>query len=104
MTLTRRPAPHMRHSDSITISMADVMFALIPCIAMGCYYYGVRLLINCAIAVASGIATEIIISALLRKRATVTDMSAVVTGLIVAMLLPVGVSYTYVIYCIIISC
>lgn len=97
MTLTRRPAPHMRHSDSITISMADVMFALIPCIAMGCYYYGVRLLINCAIAVASGIATELIISALLRKRATVTDMSAVVTGLIVAMLLPVGVSYTYVI-------
>lgn len=97
MTLTRRPAPHMRHSDSITISMADVMFALIPCIAMGWYYYGLRLLVNCAIAVATGVIIELAVSLLLRKRITVSDMSAVVTGLIVAMLLPVGISYTCVI-------
>ncbi len=96
MTLVQRPAPHLRHSDGIAISMADVSIVLLPCVAMSCYYYGERMLMNCTVAVLSAVVTELIFSLLTRKRA-IGDLSAVVTGLIIAMLLPVGILYRYVV-------
>ena len=95
MTLTQRPAPHVRHTDSITVSMADVLLALLPCLAMGVYYYGVRLLLQSAVAVLTALVTELAFALILRRRPTVGDLTAVVTGLIISLLLPVGLAYRY---------
>ena len=48
MTLSVLPAPHIRHSDSITVTMADVLIALLPCVGTACYYFGWRIAVNCA--------------------------------------------------------
>lgn len=97
MNLPTRPAPHLRHTDSITISMADVLLALLPCVAMGVYYLGWRLLVNCLLAVLTALVAEIATCLIFRRRITVGDLSAVVTALIIGMLMPVGIVYRYVV-------
>lgn len=97
MNLVKRPAPHVRHTDSITISMADALIALIPCLVMGAYYLGSRLLVNCALAVVTALAAELLTAIAFHRRPTIGDLSAVVTALIIGMLLPVGIVYRYVV-------
>ena len=97
MTFTVLPAPHIRHSDSISVGMADVLIALIPCVGMACYYFGWRIAVNCAVSVFSAAVFETLLSLFLRKKITLGDLSAVVTGVIISMLLPAGAPYMYIV-------
>ena len=97
MTLTQRPAPHIRHSDSISVAMADVLLALIPCVGMACYYFGLRVALNCAISVVSALVIETVLSVIVRRKLTIGDFSAVVTAVVIAMLLPAAVPVHYIV-------
>jgi electron transport complex protein RnfD len=71
--------------------MRDVIIALIPAGAVGIWAFGLRALALIAIAVVSSILTEAIIQKIRKQKVTISDLSAAVTGLLLAYNLPVAV-------------
>ena len=80
--------PHVRSKESIQSIMRDVIIALVPATAMGIFYFGINALILIIAAIASAVAFEAICQKVMKKPVTVSDLSAVVTGLLLAMNLP----------------
>ena len=80
--------PHVRSKESIQSIMRDVIIALVPATAMGIYYFGIPALILVIAAIVSAVAFEAICQKIMKKPVTVSDLSAVVTGLLLAMNLP----------------
>lgn len=80
--------PHVRSKESIQSIMRDVIIALVPATAMGIYYFGIPALILIIAAIVSAVAFEAICQKIMKKPVTVSDLSAVVTGLLLAMNLP----------------
>lgn len=78
-------SPHIRAKDTTMSIMLDVIIAIIPALAVGVYVYGLRALLVIALSVVSCVASEYIYEKLLKLPNTVGDLSAVVTGLILAM-------------------
>ncbi len=65
--------------------MLDVIIALSPTMIFGFVYFGWRALLVTAISVASCVLTELVYEKLMKLPVTVGDLSAVVTGLILAL-------------------
>ncbi len=84
-------APFIKHPDSVRNIMLDVIIALMPVTIWGVYAFGVRALSVITVSVLSSVLTEAIISFITKKYITVLDLSAVVTGLLLALMLPVTV-------------
>ncbi len=91
-------APFLRHPDNIKISMADMLVALFPCAVMGTVYYGNRFLMMLGVSVLSALLCELAVSMLTLRRQTIGDLSAVVTGAIIALLLPTTAPVWYAIF------
>ncbi|MDO4293751.1 MAG: RnfABCDGE type electron transport complex subunit D [Eubacteriales bacterium] len=85
--------PHIR--DRITTSriMLTVVAALLVPACFGIYNFGFRALVLILISVASCVLTEAVYEILMKKPLTVGDFSAVVTGLLLALNLPVSVPF-----------
>ena len=81
--------PHIRSKVTTNVIMMAVVLALLPAAGFGIYNFGIRALLHILITVASTVLTEFLFG-LYRKKLTITDLSAVVTGLLLAMNLPVG--------------
>lgn len=84
-------SPHLKDKDSIPRIMWTVVVSLIPAVAAGTYFFGWRALLMVLISVATAVATEAIIQKLMRKKVSVSDGSAVVTGMLLAMVISPGV-------------
>ncbi len=82
------PAPHFRTSNTTRSVMMDVILALLPAFAFGVYRFGYRALLLGVVSIASAILFEALIQLILRRPVTVGDLSAAVTGLLLAMNLP----------------
>lgn len=83
------PAPHIHGGDSISKNMNAVIFALIPALLVGLYFFGVGALIVTITAVVSSVLCEYLIQKFLFKQETsIFDGSAALTGLLLAMNLP----------------
>ena len=88
------PSPHIHTADNTRRIMGDVVLALIPALAVSTYVLGLRVRFVTFVAVASCVLFEYLISRLLLKRkATIGDLSAVVTGVLLAFNLPVGIPW-----------
>jgi len=86
------PTPHIKKLDTVRSIMLDVIIALIPAICWGVYIYGNNALNILIVSVLTAVICEA--CALLVRRKSIcriTDLSAVVTGLIVGLMLPSGV-------------
>lgn len=81
--------PHVRSKVTTNGIMMAVVLALLPAAGFGIYNFGIRALLHILITVASTVITEFLFG-LYKKKMTVTDLSAVVTGLLLALNLPVG--------------
>lgn len=81
--------PHIRSKVTTSGIMMAVVLALLPAAGFGIYHFGVRALLHILITVASTVLTEFLFG-LYKKKLTITDLSAVVTGLLLALNLPVG--------------
>lgn len=79
--------PYIRHPESARTIMGDVIIALAPLYFMACFYYGYRILLVGAAAVLSCLLADWLCSYLLHGRINSRDLSAVVTGLIIPMLM-----------------
>ena len=81
-------APHVRAKDSTSRVMLYVIIALLPTTLFGIYNFGYRALILILVTIASCVASEWIFNKIVHKKQTINDLSAVVTGLLLALNLP----------------
>ena len=85
-------APHIHGGLSTTRLMSDVIIALIPALAVSVYVFGWSVLTVTAVSISCCVLFEFLIQKFLVKgKQTITNLSAVVTGLILAMNLPAGI-------------
>lgn len=82
------PAPHVYYGASTRRIMLDVCIALLPACAVAVYLFGANALLLLAVSVVSAVVAEALTQRILKKTVTVNDLSAVVTGLLVAMNVP----------------
>ena len=88
------PSPHIHGGESTRRIMGDVVLALLPALAVSTYILGMRVLFITAVAVLSCVAFEYLINRLfLKRKSTIGDLSAVVTGVLLAFNLPVGIPW-----------
>lgn len=80
--------PHIRSKINTSSIMLAVVIALLPATGFGIYNFGLDALILVLVTVATCVATEYIFEKLMKKKVTVGDFSAVVTGLLLALNLP----------------
>ena len=89
----RRQPPQIAQVASISSIMMDVIVALIPALGVATYLFGLRVLALTAVSVAACVAAEYVCCRLRKVENTVGDLSACVTGLLLAMSLPVTAPY-----------
>lgn len=83
------PSPHVHSGESTSRLMFNVVLALMPALAVSLYYFGVGALIVTLLAVGSCVIFEYLIQKFLMKgNPTITDGSAIVTGLLLAFNVP----------------
>jgi len=83
-------APHFVTRIDIQKTMGMVIIAMLPALAGGVYFFGLRALLVTAVSVLSAVAAEFLFRKALRRETHVTDLSAVVTGMLLAFILPVS--------------
>lgn len=88
MLKRERSAPFITANDSVRTIMLDAVIALLPALAWAVYTFGMSALTVCAASVAVSAVCDLVMSLIVRRRLGVTDLSAVVTGLIFAFTLP----------------
>ena len=81
-------SPHIRAKDTSAKIMLYVIIALLPASIFGVYNFGLRALLLIAVCIASCVASEWIFEKIVHKKNTITDFSAVLTGLLLALNLP----------------
>lgn len=84
-------SPHVRSKDSTKTIMRDVAIALVPAAGFGVYNFGFKAFLIMLVSIVSCMLTEYIYEKLMHKRITTSDYSALVTGLLLGMNLPVSV-------------
>ncbi len=89
--LTVSSSPHIRSKTSTQRVMLDVIIALMPALIAAIINFGFTALAVVAVCVASCVLCEYIWEKLMHKPVTVGDLSAVVTGILLAYNLPVNI-------------
>ncbi len=84
-------SPHIKSNDSVQGIMRDVIIALIPATIAGIYFFGMKAFLVTLVSVLSCIASEALWQKLTHRKITIGDLSAVVTGLLLAFNLPAAV-------------
>lgn len=84
-------SPHIHQNESISSIMLDVIIALIPASLMGIYYFGYRAAVVIITAIAASVLSEYAYQKITKRQSSVGDLSAIVTGLLLALNLPVTV-------------
>lgn len=82
--------PHIRSNASTTSIMGDVLIALLPAVVASVLVFGIRALLLEAVCVVSSVLFEYLFRRLLKRSNTISDLSAAVTGLLLAFNLPAG--------------
>lgn len=81
-------APYLRSKDTTQKMMLDVIIALLPALAASIYFFGMNALMLTVVSVASCVVAEVLMQKLFKKKVTVSDLSAVITGILLAFNLP----------------
>ncbi len=91
MKLTVASSPHIRGNFRTNRIMLDVVLALMPGLLVGTLVLELRALLVVLVCVTSAVVSEWLYSQVRHTRNTVADCSAIVTGLLLAMTLPVTI-------------
>ncbi len=84
-------SPHIRSNNSTMRTMLNVIIALVPASIAAVILFGIPALLVIAVCVISAVAGEALFNLAVKKEQTVGDLSAVVTGLILALNLPANI-------------
>ena len=93
MSFAMSASPHIRCGDNTRRIMLDVLIALLPALLAGTILFGPRCLLLTAVSIAAAVLAEALWNKLTRQYQTVGDLSAAVTGLLLALTLPATVPY-----------
>ena len=93
MKLTVTSSPHIRGDFRSSRLMLDVVIALIPALLIGTMVLGIRALAVTLVSLVAAVAAEGLFALASRKRNTLMDCSALVTGLLFALTLPATTPY-----------
>ena len=93
MNLTVASSPHIRGEFRSSRIMLDVILALIPALLVGIWIHGFRALVVTLVSIAACTCMEWLYSVITKTHNTIVDGSALVTGMLLAMTLPVSVPY-----------
>ena len=85
-----RTSPYIRRAITVPQIMRNVVYALIPLVIFSVIHFGISALALIIVTTLSCVATEHLFCQLSNKKTTITDFSAVITGLLLAMTLPAG--------------
>ncbi|HBF77765.1 MAG TPA: Na+-transporting NADH:ubiquinone oxidoreductase subunit D [Clostridiaceae bacterium] len=85
---TVSPSPHIRSNITVKTIMRDVIIALMPALIVGIYFFKMNAVLVILTSVVSSVFAEWLWEKLTHKRITIGDLSAVVTGLLLAFNLP----------------
>lgn len=85
------PSPHIRSGRTTRKIMLDVIIALCPALVVSIVIFGWRALLVAAVCVGSCVLIEYLCRIAMKREQTIGDLSAVVTGLLLAMNLPATV-------------
>ena len=91
-------SPHVRSGDTVTGIMLDVIIALLPALIAAVRIFGFRALLVVAVSVASCVLTEYVSRKIMKRENTIGDLSAVVTGILLAYNLPVDIPLWMVVF------
>ncbi len=89
----KRMSPQLRQPSTTRAMMLDVMVALTPALGMAIFFFGLRALALTAVSVGSCVLFEALYRLLTRQRQSIGDLSACVTGLLLALSLPASTPY-----------
>ena len=78
-------SPHIHTKTTTQSIMGDVIIALLPTSIAAVVLFGIKALINIAACVIAAVLSEFVFNLLAKKKQTVSDLSAVVTGLLLAL-------------------
>ena len=81
-------SPHIHEKEGISGIMLDVIIALIPASLAGVYYFGYRAALVILTAVASCVLFEYLYTRAMKKKNSVKDLSAIVTGILIGLNMP----------------
>lgn len=84
-------SPHVRSNDTTQGLMLDVCIAMLPATAFGVFQFGLNALMVLLVTVAACVASEYVYETIMKKPITVYDLSAVVTGMILALNMPANI-------------
>ena len=82
---------HAKSGDTTRSIMFDVILALLPTATAAVVIFGLRSLFVMAVCVGTAVLSEFIFEKLLKKENTIGDLSAIITGLLLAFTLPVTI-------------
>lgn len=82
-------SPHRRDNISTQKIMLMVIIALLPSVIASAIYFGIRAILLIAICVVTCVLTEFVCRKLMKRNQTISDLSACVTGILLALNLPV---------------
>ncbi|HHV42544.1 MAG TPA: RnfABCDGE type electron transport complex subunit D [Clostridiaceae bacterium] len=81
-------SPHIRDPRTTSGIMLDVIIALLPALVAAFFIFGPRSLAVVAVSVSVSVITEALCNIAMKRKQTIKDLSAVVTGLLLAYCLP----------------
>lgn len=87
---TLSSSPHIRSKDTVQTIMRDVIIALLPATIAAVYFFKLKALLVIITAVLSSVIAEYAWQKLTHREVTIGDLSAVVTGLLLAFNVPSG--------------
>ncbi len=80
--------PHVRSGESVQSIMRDVIIALVPATVLGIVFFGLNALLLVIISIISCVFFEYLFQRITKRTITIDDLSAAVTGLLLALNLP----------------
>lgn len=83
--------PHITSKDDVSTIMFDVILALMPSMIAGAYFFGYRALMVVLVSVLSSVGFEQLWNIAFKKKTTIYDLSAVVSGILLAYNMPATV-------------
>ena len=86
-------SPHIKSKEDTKSIMLDVLLALIPSLAASTYVFGLRAILMTAVSIIACMVFEAIYDKIVGKENTVMDLSAAVTGVLLAFVCPVTLPY-----------
>lgn len=87
-------SPHMVTNEDTTRIMGTVILALLPALAVGVYQFGVRALILTCVCVVACVVFEYLYNIIMKRPQTVGDLSAALTGLLLALNCPSSLPFS----------